>query len=387
MGLLLLTVRNACRAPVRGLLTVLAVAITLVAFVLLRTLHGGWINRVEQTPNDRVVTRHGVGWSSSLPLRYAEAVRRLPGVKAALGLSRGGLELPTDDGVVFESWAVDNARTFVDMHYELSAPAEQKAAFVMNRQGALVGAEFAEARGWEVGDTVHFKGRKIPRDWQLTVSGIVRSKRAGFGQNVVFFHWDYLNSTLPIADRDQLTFIVAQVDNPPLAARVAKAVDIHFDSEEVPTFSQADKAFSAAVVGRIGAILEAMNIVSVLVLSIIVLLLGNTVAMSTRERTREYGTLRAIGFLPVHLATFVIGEAAVLGFAGGALGLVLAYPLVQGPLSRYLVEEMSVAPLRVASADALVALSLGVCLGVIAAGLPAWRASRLQVTESLSQVN
>jgi putative ABC transport system permease protein len=129
-----------------------------------------------------------------------------------------------------------------------------------------------------------------------------------------------------------------------------------------------------------------MNVVSLLVLGVVVLILGNTVAMSTRERTREYGTLRAIGFMPAHLVAFVLGEAATLGLVGGGLGLALGYPLVQGPLSRYLEQEMGVAPLRVASGDALGSMLLGVVLGLIAAGIPALRAARLEVTESLSHV-
>jgi ABC-type antimicrobial peptide transport system permease subunit len=82
----------------------------------------------------------------------------------------------------------------------------------------------------------------------------------------------------------------------------------------------------------------------------------------------------------------VLGEAAVLGLAGGGLGVALAYPLVQGPLSKYLEQEMRVAPLRVATADAVGSLLLGLMLGLIAAGLPARRAGRLGVSGSRSNV-
>jgi putative ABC transport system permease protein len=385
MSLVRLTLRNASRAPARGALTVLAAAITLVAFVLLRTLSAGWTDRIEQTPNDRVVTRHKIGWASSMPVHYTKVVRDMPGVKMALGASWAGLKLPTDDGVFFQSFALD-AREFVDMHHELSAPAEQKAAFVADRRGALVAAELAEERGWRVGEVLHFKGRDYPGDWELTVSGIVKSTRAGFGHRAVWMHWEYLNETLPEAERDRISMIAAQIENPADGARLAKAIDIHFDTENDPTFTQEDKALNTALVGRFGAMLGAMNLVSFLVLGVVVLILGNTVAMSTRERTREYGTLRAIGFMPAHLAAFVLGEAAALGFVGGALGLALAYPLVQGPLSRYLEQEMNVAPLHVATDDALGALFLGVLLGLISAGIPALRAARLEVTQSLSHV-
>ncbi|HEU4577926.1 MAG TPA: hypothetical protein VFS67_06710 [Polyangiaceae bacterium] len=178
--------------------------------------------------------------------------------------------------------------------------------------------------------------------------GIVKSLRVGFGQRAVWFHWDYYNETLPLEQRDLIDRVAAEIEDPRQGARLAKDIDIRFDTENDQTFSQEDKALNTAIVGRFGAMLGAMNVV---------------------------------------LVTFVLGEATVLGLAGGGLGVALAYPLVQGLLSKYLEQEMQVAPQRVATADALGSLLLGVLLGLIAAGLPALRAGRLQVTESLSHVN
>ena len=387
MSLFRLTIRNASRAPVRGLLTVVAVAITLVAFVLLRTLSAGWTDRIKQTPNNRVITRHRIGWSSPIPVRYTDIIRQLPGVKRATGASWVGLRLPGDETARFQTVAVD-AQDFVNMHYELTAPAEQKQAFVQNRQGALVGEELAVERGWRMGQQLHFKNPDVPgQEWTFEISGIVKSVRVGFGQRALWFHYDYYNEMLPPEARDHIDLISAEIEDPKQGSRLAKDIDIRFDTENDQTFSQEDKALNTAIVGRFGAMLSAMNVVSLLVLGVVVLILGNTIALSTHERIREFGTLRALGFLPRHLASFVLGEAAVLGLVGGGLGVALAYPLVQGPLSRYLEQEMRVAPLRVALSDAVGSLLLGVLLGLIAAGLPALRAARLQVTQSLAYVN
>jgi putative ABC transport system permease protein len=369
MSLFRLTVKNASRAPVRGLLTVVAVAITLVAFVLLRTLSAGWTDRVKQTPNDRVITRSKIGWATPMPVRYTDVIRKLPGVKRAVSATFIDLRLP------------------VDMHYELSAPVEQKQAFVANKRGVLVGAELAEERGWHVGQQLQFRSPDMPGEWSFEISAIVKSTRVGFGQRAVWFHYSYFNERAPPQWRDHIDLVAAQIENPADGARLAKDIDIHFDSENDQTFSQEDKALNTAIVGRFGAMLSAMNVVSLLVLGVVVLILGNTIALSTQERIREFGTLRAMGFLPRHLASFVLGEAAVLGLVGGALGLALAYPLVQGPLSTYLEGEMRVAPLRVAAPDALGALLLGGILALVAAGVPALRAARMQVTESLAYVN
>jgi putative ABC transport system permease protein len=385
MGLVRLSVRNAGRAPVRGGLTVLAVAVTLVAYVLLRTLSAGWTARIEQTPNDRVVVRNKVGWANTLPMHVSEEVRRMPGVKRAFGANYVNFKIPADEGVFFQSAAVE-AKECVEMHDELSAPAGEKEAFIANRHGAMVGAELAAERGWKVGDQLHFSGRDFPGEWDLEVESIVKSTRAGFGQRTVWMHYDYFNERLSPPDKDRLMLVVAQVDDPSAIGNLVRAIDIHFDTATDQTFSQDDKALNTALVGEFGAMLEAMNMVSLLVLGVVVLILGNTIGMSTRERTREYGTLRALGFTPRHLAGLVLGEAAALGVAGGLLGLLIAYPLVQGPFSRYLEEEMAVSPLRVASGDALGAVVSGMLLAVVAAGLPARRAAKLQVTDSLSHV-
>ncbi len=386
MSLVRLTLKNASRAPVRGLLTVVAVAVTFVAFVLLRTLSAGWNERVEQTPNDRVVTRHRMGWGRPLPVHYTEQIRRMPGVIRATGARWAALKLPQDETERFQSAAID-PRDFVEMHYELSAPPEQKQAFVANKRGLLVAVEMAERHGWKVGQQLHFRSREYPGEWDFEISAIVESTRAGFGHDAVWLHWDYLNETLPPEQRDRIDIVAAQLANPAEGARLAKDIDIHFDSEPEQTLSQEDKAFNTAIVGTFSAMLSAMNVVSLLVLGVVVLILGNTIALSTNERIREFGTLRAMGFLPRHLASFVLGEAAVLGLAGGGLGLLLAYPLVQGPLSRYLQEEMAVSPLLVATGDAVGALLLGGILALVAAGLPALRAARLQVTEALAYLS
>ena len=116
-----------------------------------------------------------------------------------------------------------------------------------------------------------------------------------------------------------------------------------------------------------------------------VLILGNTVAMGVRERTHEYGVLRAIGFLPKHLAVFVLGEAVAVSVAGGVLGVMVAYPFVQEGLGRFLEENMGAffPFFRIDPATIVWALLLAVLLGALAAVLPAYGASRLKVVDAL----
>jgi len=218
------------------------------------------------------------------------------------------------------------------------------------------------------------------------VSGIYQSSRHGFAHHDVWLHWEYLNEGLPKADRDRIDIVSAEIHEPNQGASIAKAVDMHFDPTDVQTFSQEDQAMNASLIGRFGAILDALDFMSVLVLGIVLLIVGNTMAMGVRERTQEYGVLRAIGFGPVHVRLLVLVEATVLGLAGALLGLALGYPLVELPISRALEKSMSFAPLAVPLDAALVATCAGALLGLGAAALPAIQAGRLEVVEALRHV-
>jgi putative ABC transport system permease protein len=131
-----------------------------------------------------------------------------------------------------------------------------------------------------------------------------------------------------------------------------------------------------------------MDIMSIVILVIMVLILGNTIAMGVRERTNEYGVLRAIGFLPKHITLFVVGEAITIALAGGLLGIVLAFPLIEKGLGRYLEENVGgLFPyFRISETTVLIAAALSVVLGGLAAAIPAYRAAKLDVIDALRRI-
>jgi putative ABC transport system permease protein len=131
-----------------------------------------------------------------------------------------------------------------------------------------------------------------------------------------------------------------------------------------------------------------MDIVSIVILLIMMLILGNTVAMGVRERTNEYGVLRAIGFLPRHLVQFVLGEAATIGALGGIVGLLISYPIVEKGVGRFLEENMRgfFPYFRIDPSTAVQAVLFAILLGLIAAAIPAYNASKLNVIDSLRRV-
>jgi putative ABC transport system permease protein len=276
MSLTAIAIKNVRRAPLRALLTVLSVAISLVAVLMLRSVSAGYTERVTQTPNNRVVSRHKVGWSQAMPVHYTDEVRKIEGVKTAMGARFPALKHPSPDKKWFQSLAVD-ARPFMDMHYELDLPDEQKRAFTSDRNSALISAQLAEELGWQLGDRIQLKSAAFPGLFEFNVAGVYRSTRHGFAERTVFCHYEYFNEELPEQERDKIELISAQIHDPTQGARIAKAIDIRFDERDNQTYTMEDKAMNASFVGMFGAILEAIDAVSMMILGIVLLIVGNGV--------------------------------------------------------------------------------------------------------------
>ncbi len=366
-------------------MTVLTVAIMLTAFVFPRSLVHAQRRQVQETPNDRVLVLPKRGWRGGLPRRYTDEVRATEGVRQALGARWAGLKLPGKEDVFFAAQALD-VEPFIAMHYELVAPEAQKQAFVADPASIFVGRDLARERGWNVGDRIVFQSRAFPGEWALTVAGIYDSTRGEWAKRSLWMHYDELNRALPLDERDKLQFITAQIYEPNQGGRIAKALDLHFDASPVRTLTMEDRVLTAANVGRIGAVLTALDVVSYLILLVVLAILTNTLSLNVRERTREFGVLRAIGFSPKHLYLLVVGEAAVLGLVGAGLGLALTYPLLEGLVSPYLQETLQFPATQVPFQVALGAALAGVALAMLAAALPAARLGRLEVRDALGRV-
>lgn len=387
MNLASVAARNALRNRFRTLLTVLGVAVAIVAFVMLRTVIWAYTMAAEVAAKDRVVTRHKVTFVMTLPERYVDSVQGAPGVTAATYANWFGGKDPKHEQEFFATLAAD-PKTFFDVYDEMVVPKDRLAAWKDDRQGAIVGDVLARKLGWKVGDEITLESPIYPGDWRLRIDGIYEATRKSVDRSTLVFHWDYLNEALPARRRDQVGWIVSRVKDPSQAATVATNLDRVFEDQDVQTLSQSERAFNQSFIAFFSAILKVMDIVSVVILLIMMLILGNTIAMGVRERTSEYGTLRAIGFLPKHLATFVLGEAITVGALGGGVGLAIAYPFVNLGMGRWLEENMGTffPYFRVQPDIALEAFALALALATTAAALPAYRASKLKVVDALRRI-
>lgn len=389
MSLLGVAIKNVGRNWFRAGLTVVGVAVAMLAFLLLRTVLWSWTVGAEFAAQDRVATRHKISFVMSLPLRYVADIRAVSGVKEAVPCVWFGGRLPGKEQEFFQNIATD-PESFLRVYDEIEVPEAQKRAFIENRKGALVGARLARKFGWKVGDKVTLAGTIYSGNWEFVVEGIYTARRKSIDDSTLWFQWKYINESANLSPgmKDTVGWVVSKVESAQAAAGVSRAIDQLFDSRDVQTVSMSERALNASFLGMLSTMMTAIDLVSFVILAIMMLLLGNTIAMTVRERTQEYGVLRAIGFKPHHLAGLILGEAAAIGVAGALLGIALAYPMINQGVGRFMEENFAgfFPYFRLVETEALVGLLVAAGSAALAALIPAYRASRLDVVDALRRV-
>jgi len=389
MTLASLAARNVLRNKFRTILTVVGVAVALIAFVLLRTVISSWEAAAQFAAKDRIATRHKVSFVVQLPKHYVDTIRNeVRGVKAATFANWFGGKDPRDPDNFFATIAVDPP-SFLEVYDEIELPADQRANWLEDRRGALIGRSLATKLKVKPGDRITLTGTIYPGTWTFNVSGIYTSTRKSVDQSTFWFHWDYLDQSIDEDRRGEVGWIIARIDDAGRGADISRSIDRIFDQRDVQTLTMSERAMNLSFMAMFSAILTAVNGVSIIILIILVMILGNTVAMGVRERTNEYGVLRALGFSPGHIRFFILGEGVTLGILAGLLGIGLSYPLVNGGMSRFIEENMGgMFPyFRIEPSVAGVAMALAMVLGGLAALLPAIRAGRIPVVDALRRLD
>ena len=384
MLILKLLFRNTFRHKLRTALTIVGIAVAILAFGLLRTLIGLWYLGVESSSATRLITRNSISLIFPLPISDLERIRQVPGVaRVAYGNWFGGVYI--DRKNFFPNFAVEPAE-YLDLYPEFVLPPEEKAAFLRDRRGAVAGDKLARRVGWKVGDRVVRKGTICPGDWDFVLRGIYHGARPSTDRSQFFFHWDYLNERLKqIAPRraDLVGFYMVGVRRPDQAASVSAAIDKLFKNSLAETRTETERAFQMGFIAMTGAIVTAIRIVSYVVIVIIMVVAANTMAMTARERIAEYATLKTLGFGARHIAGAVFGESLFLSLTGGVLGIGLTFPaagVIGRTLSRFF-------PIFHVS-GLTVALQLGAALlvGLVAGIFPTWRGATIGIAEGLRRV-
>ncbi len=384
MLILKLLFRNAFRHRLRTGLTILGIAIAILAFGMLRTMVNAWYAGVEASSAGRLVTRNAISLIFPLPISYKDKIRQVSGVKiVSYGNWFGGLYI--DEKNFFANFAVE-PRSYLELYPEFILPPDETASFLRDRKGFMAGRKLADKYGWKIGTTVTLKGTIFPGNWDFVLQGIYHGKDKTVDEMQFMFHWDYLNETMKkmVPRRaDQVGFYMIGVTHPDLAADVAVSIDSLFKNSLAETLTETEKAFALTFISMTEAIVTAIKVVSFVVIIIILAVLANTMIMTTRERIGEYAILKTLGFGGWHIAAMIFGESLVITTLGCALGIAATFPAAKifaDALVLYF-------PIFYVEPKTLVLdLAAATAVGLIAAILPTHRAIMIRIADGLRRI-
>jgi len=380
--LLKLVLRNAFRHRLRTLLTITGLAIAVLAFGLLRTVVDAWYAGAAAASSGRLITRNAISLAFFLPVSYENRIRAVEGVtRVARSTWFGGIYQEPKN--FFPQFAVSPA--YLDLYPEFIVSAEERAAWTRDRKGALVGRQLAEQFGFKVGDVLPLRGSIYPGTWEFVVRGIFDGTDSGTLTRHMLFHWDYLNETLrKKAPRraEAVGVFVVGIDQPDNAAAVSTRVDQVFRNSLAETLTETEQAFQLGFVAMSDQIIAAIRVVSYVVIVIILAVMANTMAMSARERTSEYATLKALGFGPGFLAALIFGESAAIAAVGAAIGIGAG-----APVAVFFKQAAGIFPIFEISSDTVaMQVACAAVVAVAAAVVPAVQAARVRIVEGLRSI-
>lgn len=379
MTLAQFAVRNLWRNRRRSILTVLSLSFSFLLLTLMMTIwRTFYIDPWSMASANHVVCRHRVSLAVPLPTYYREKIRTIPGVQDVIPLNLFDADYKGVTPDDFSKVGTD-PNEYLNAYPEYRIPPGQVAAWKKDPVGAIAGSELAKEHGWKIGDRLTIQGGELPVVLELNLRGVFRSP---FPVRAIYFNWAYVQKAANY-QKDQLYLI--QADSPASVSRISSAVDSMFHNSPEPTRTEAERAFFIGLISRFGNVKAFILSISLAVLFTSLLVSGNTMAMSIRERTREVAMMRSLGFGPRLLQLLFFGETVSLAAGGWVLGTLAAYGLVFALVHSQTAGAFAVL-LKIPATTLAVSLPVAALVGIVSAAAPSYRASRINIVQGLRHV-
>jgi len=382
MRILKLIIKNSLRHKLRTILTILGISVAVFAFGLMRTVVTAWNAGVEASAANRLITRQAVSFIFPLPLAYRDQISSIPGVEDVT-FANWFQGVYIDKTQFFARLAVD-VETIFDVYPEFLISDEEYQTFLRERNSCIIGQDIAKQYNLKIGDLMTIEGDIYPGDWQFVVRGIYKPRDKTTDATQMFFHWDYLNERMKEMGSGRINEVgwyIVKISDPDKSAVIGEQIDALFKNSRAETKTESERAFQQGFVAASSAILTSINVISFVIIGIIMLVLGNTMIMSARERTREYAVFKTIGFSAKHMVGLILGESLFISAIGAGLGLILSFPIVEGvsqaiPKGMFPIFELEPITLIFAASSAII-------IGVAASVFPIMKALRTSIVDGL----
>jgi putative ABC transport system permease protein len=378
-----LILANLLRKKARLILTIGSFAVALFLFALLGVVNDAFGRGADVVSANRLVTINRTSIINTIPLSYRDEILRIPGVKYVTHDNWFGGTYQ-DPKNFFPQFVIDpeNQR---QVFPELIVPDDQWNTFLKDRQGAIVGADTMKRFGWKIGDRIPITTTiygLAGKPFEFNIDGVYHGEKQEDDQTQFWFQWEYFKESVPASIKGQVGWYTVRIANPDDAPRIAKTIDNMYLNSPYETKTETESAFAEGWVKQFGNIKFLITSIGTVVFFTLLLVTGNTMAISVRERTNELGVLKAIGFPDRAVLGFILGESMVIALAG-CVGLLLAVVAIP-QLSRAMAGLLP--PLLVTAKTLLYGVIAAVVVGFASGILPAWGAMRMRVVTALRRV-
>jgi putative ABC transport system permease protein len=373
---------NLGRKKARTILTLLSIMIAFLLFGLLRSLAAAFDQGAEIAGEDRLVSINKISLIQPLPEAYLPKVQALTGVDKATSANwfGGYYQDPKNQFPQFPIIAEDYFEIYKEM---ITLPDEQMQAWKKNRIGVVIGKALAERFKWKIGDRIPLMGM-FPREggsttWEFVVEGIYEAKSKGADTSAMLMHYDYFDEARQYGKGD-LGWLIIRVKDPRQSAQVAAAVDALFANSPAETKTSSEKDFAKSFAKQFGDIGLITTLILGAVFFTMLLVAGNTMAQSFRERIPELAILKTLGFSDQAVMLMVLAEAIVISLIGGLIGLFLAKFFITGATTSM---AATLPGLNLSSTMMLFGVGLMFLFGFLTGIIPALQGLQLNIVAAL----
>ena len=377
--------KNLFRRKLRAILMIVSILIAFLIFGVLAGVYASFTAGEDRAAADRLVVVNKVNFTQPLPIAYYNRVRSVAGIRQVTHANWfGGYYQDPKNFLVVMAVEPETYTDIFSRDFDFAPEARQ--AFIRTRTGAMVGEAMARKWGWKVGDRVPiasniFSQHNGSHTWDLDIVGIFTGKTPQNDTNFMFFQYNYFDETRSFG-KDTIGWLVLQTANSADNDPIAKTIDAMFVNSTAETATDTEKAFNKAFAAQFGNIALIVVLVVGAAFVTILMIVGNTMALTIRERTREIGVLKTLGFTGGRILRLVLGESILLALLGGLPGLALAalVTVLLRPSVSNLLPGFALTGDIVAEAIGLM-LALGLITGLI----PALNAMRLKIAIALGR--
>ena len=373
------------RRKTRTILTLLSIVVAFLLFGMLQAVQTAFESGADAADAKRLLTTARYSIIEPLPMAHLKVIERVPGVVGVASADWFRTKYQNESNA-FPVFAVDPAR-YLDMYPEFTIDPAQREAFAKTRTGAVAGQRLVDRYGWRIGQKLPIASEIHAKtdgslNWEFDLVGVIDAEDPAIRGNtdVVLINVAHFDEARQLG-RGKTGWYVERIAESEQAKAISSEIDRLFANSPDETKTAPEKEFAVGFAKQIGDIGAVVTRILIAVFFTILILTGNTMAQSIRERIPELAILKTLGFSDARVTALVVAEAVLLLALGGGLGMAAAaalLPAVNGSTGGRF------PPLFVTETTWLAAAGLAL-LVALAIGLPpALRARRLRIVDALA---